>query len=201
MYSVELDVLRHGECEGGRIFRGSTDVSLSDVGWQQMEKSVALANSAWDAIVTSPLQRCSAFATRLGGQLNIPVVVQPLIKEMNFGDWEGREVSEISARYPEVMTAWTTNPVKNFPPNSEPFQNFSQRIELALEQSLKQYQNKKILWVAHGGVMRVLLSHCVCGHFNQINTWHVPYGCLSRLAFYHTSEFRRWQMLAHNLAG
>ena len=32
-----IDFLRHGECEGGEIFRGSgSDVALTDQGWQQM---------------------------------------------------------------------------------------------------------------------------------------------------------------------
>ena len=33
-----IDFLRHGECEGGNIYRGSTDVVLSRCGYRQMER-------------------------------------------------------------------------------------------------------------------------------------------------------------------
>ena len=35
-----VDLLRHGESEGGEIFRGSIDVPLTEMGWQQMQSAV-----------------------------------------------------------------------------------------------------------------------------------------------------------------
>ena len=61
-----VDVLRHGQCQGGQIFRGSTDVLLTDLGWQQMEQ--ALENyQGWEAVVASPLRRCQLFAEQYEG--------------------------------------------------------------------------------------------------------------------------------------
>ena len=42
-----IDILRHGQCEGGEIYRGSTDVPLTDLGWQQMRNAVA-SHNGWD---------------------------------------------------------------------------------------------------------------------------------------------------------
>ena len=67
-----IDFLRHGECEGGEIFRGSgSDVALTNKGWQQMRDSVQ-DMACWDSIITSPLQRCRRFASEQSGRLAIP---------------------------------------------------------------------------------------------------------------------------------
>jgi alpha-ribazole phosphatase len=85
-----IDFLRHGECEGGEIFRGSgSDVALTDKGWQQMRGSVQEL-SGWDSIITSPLQRCRRFATEQSERLSIPLTENTNWREIHFGDWEGR---------------------------------------------------------------------------------------------------------------
>jgi len=56
-----IDLLRHGDVEGGDVFRGSSDDPLSDDGWRQMQDALE-DKSGWDVIITSPLQRCCEFA-------------------------------------------------------------------------------------------------------------------------------------------
>ena len=67
-----IDILRHGQCQGGEIYRGSTDVSLTDLGWQQMRNAVA-SHSGWDAVVSSPLTRCKLFAQEHAAENQIPI--------------------------------------------------------------------------------------------------------------------------------
>ncbi|KIZ32850.1 alpha-ribazole phosphatase, partial [Stutzerimonas stutzeri] len=56
--SARIDLLRHGETERGGGFRGSLDDALTDRGWQQMREAVDGAGP-WDALISSPLQRCA----------------------------------------------------------------------------------------------------------------------------------------------
>ena len=67
-----IDFIRHGTPEGGRLYRGSTiDDPLGEKGWQQMWRAVGdLCH--WDAIVSSPLRRCLAFAEALGERHGLP---------------------------------------------------------------------------------------------------------------------------------
>jgi alpha-ribazole phosphatase len=37
-----FDVIRHGEPEGGPMYRGSKDDPLSPVGWQQMRSAITI---------------------------------------------------------------------------------------------------------------------------------------------------------------
>jgi len=62
-----LDLLRHGQPEGGNVFRGRTDHPLTEEGWQQMYQSCE--NRQWDVIITSPLSRCQEFAHKLADKL------------------------------------------------------------------------------------------------------------------------------------
>ena len=70
---IIVDFMRHGEPEGGEVLRGRVDHPLSKLGWQQMQLAAApglvngqsAATSQWTDIISSPLQRCRAFAEKL----------------------------------------------------------------------------------------------------------------------------------------
>ncbi len=61
--SVVVDLLRHGACAGGEIYRGRSDVALSELGLKQMQ--AAVLGLHWQSIISSPLQRCDKFAQGL----------------------------------------------------------------------------------------------------------------------------------------
>ena len=63
-----FDLIRHGEPEGGPMYRGSKDDPLSEAGWRQMRGAITEADS-WDAIVTSPMSTLRAFCSRTGRSL------------------------------------------------------------------------------------------------------------------------------------
>ena len=70
--SLRIDLLRHGETERGGGFRGSLDDALTARGWQQMHAALHGAGP-WDALISSPLQRCAAFASQLAAQRALPL--------------------------------------------------------------------------------------------------------------------------------
>ncbi|MBV7317186.1 hypothetical protein [Shewanella sp. NIFS-20-20] len=41
--TVRLILIRHGECEGGAIFRGHCDVAPTELGQQQLQQSLTQA--------------------------------------------------------------------------------------------------------------------------------------------------------------
>ncbi len=62
-----VDLLRHGEPEGGNKYRGALDDPLSELGWAQMRAATG-DRCPWQAIVSSPLRRCAAFARELANR-------------------------------------------------------------------------------------------------------------------------------------
>jgi len=56
--------------------------------------------SDWDIIISSPLIRCYDFAKELSTKLKIPLDIEADLKEVGFGDWEGRTQTEIKQSNP-----------------------------------------------------------------------------------------------------
>jgi alpha-ribazole phosphatase len=151
-----IDIIRHGEPEGGSRYRGHVDDPLSERGWAQMRAAVE-GRGGWQQIVTSDLSRCAAFADELGTRLSIPVERSEQFREIGFGDWEGMTAKEILAQDEAALSAFWRDPLNNTPPNAEPLAEFYRRIDSAWEGMLAAHSGKQILLVGHAGMMRVLL--------------------------------------------
>ncbi len=151
-----IDIIRHGEPEGGSKYRGHVDDPLSERGWAQMRAAVE-GRDEWQQIVTSDLSRCAAFAEEVGGRLAIPVEQTDRFREIGFGDWEGMTAKEILAQDEAALSAFWRDPLSNTPPNAEPLADFYRRIGNAWDQMLANHGGKRILLVGHAGMMRILL--------------------------------------------
>lgn len=159
MTDTLIDLLRHGEPVGGRRFRGDgIDDPLSEKGWSQMWRAVG-GHAPWDRIVTSPMQRCRAFAERLGDRHGLPVDIEPRFREVGFGSWEGATPDEILEREPESYAAFYRDPVHHRPPGAEPLQAFGMRVNGALADAIRKFPGRHLLVVAHAGVIRAALGH------------------------------------------
>ncbi len=177
-------LLRHGEAAGGTRFRGPSDDPLTPEGWRQMAAALAdkrllvtgldgrvpsLQRStvslpecrspvaAWERIVTSPLRRCAAFARDWGERHGIAVSTDERLVELDFGDWEGRTPAEIHATDPQALERFWTDPWQHPPPGGESLADFRRRVLAAWHDWNRRQEN--ILFITHGGVIRLLLWH------------------------------------------
>ncbi|AKH68921.1 fructose-2,6-bisphosphatase [Spongiibacter sp. IMCC21906] len=194
-----IDLLRHGACQGGEIFRGSTDVLLSELGWQQMQDKLAsLSSPGWDHIVSSPLQRCWRFATAVSEERGLPLEHYRDFREMHFGDWEGLKHDEARQQYPEEWRQFWSSPDMASPPNGEAMPDFCQRVTTAQDALVEQYQGKRVLLVAHGAVIRVMICHWLGMPMGAMTRLSVPYAGLSRFEIYHQQGRPPWvQLVSH----
>lgn len=197
MAATRIDVLRHGQCEGGEIFRGHFDAKLTDGGLAQMQVAYQAGQCEWDVIISSPLQRCWQFANSLGSIKASPVV-DVRLQEMSFGDWDGANIAEVWQRDYERVAAWSRNPAESTPPNGEPLATVAARVAAFFADCVAEHRGKNILLVTHGGIVRVLLTHILGMPLAHANRWEVPYGCLSRIAVYHDQNDQRAQLVSHN---
>lgn len=163
MIKLRIDLLRHGETTLSRTLRGHLDDPLTEMGWQQMQSTIQqhIESKAyhWDVIISSPLQRCRLFAEHLAEQLQVPSTINPHIKEMDFGDWEGISIQKIFETAPELLSNFWQYPTQFHAPNAETFAQFQQRILTGIEQvytlmQVQQYQSALV--VTHGGVIKLL---------------------------------------------
>lgn len=156
---TRIDFLRHGEPEGGNRYRGSgTDDPLSAAGWQQMWAALE-GKAGWDAVVSSPMLRCRAFAEALAGSRSLPLEIIHDLREAGYGVWEGRAPAEISATEPEAYRALYADPLHCRPQGAEPLKTFTSRVTQAWWQVMEKYAGQHVLLVSHAGTMRAILNH------------------------------------------
>ncbi|WP_353222680.1 histidine phosphatase family protein [Salinisphaera hydrothermalis] len=198
MTTTTVDILRHAECEGGSIFRGSTDVPLSDEGWARLRR-VTEPLDGWDAIVTSPMRRCREFATELSTARDVPLTVDERFREMHFGDWEGVLISDVWAGQPEAARAWYVDPENHTPPNAEPLTSTRGRVAEGWAELVAVNRGGHVLLVAHGGVIRNLVSHVLDLPLMATNRFGMPYGCRARIEITHDGESAMPRLMGYNL--
>ncbi|WP_290650911.1 histidine phosphatase family protein [Aquisalimonas sp.] len=195
--STWVDLLRHGQPEGGQRYRGHQDDPLSHVGWEQMRAAVG-ARDRWDAVITSPLLRCRAFAQAIADERGIPLHVEPAFKEISFGRWEGLKAEEILARDGDRLAAFWSDGDANPPPGGEELGAFHARVAGAWARWTERLWGQHVLLVAHGGVIRMIVAEVLEVPPTRIMAGlHVPYACRSRVRMDRTEHGLLTCLVAH----
>lgn len=157
MNAPRIDLLRHGETLAPGAYCGSTDVALSALGLQQMHE--ATRGRHWDRIVGSPLQRCARFAQDLAQRLDVPCALEPRLRELHFGRWEGCTAAELQEREPEALQRFWQDPERHPPPEAECYATLRARVlQWRREYRERAPAGERLLVVCHGGPIRVLLA-------------------------------------------
>ena len=177
--NLRLDLLRHGETTAGSGFFGSSDVPLSERGWQQLRGAVV--GGDWEVVVSSPLQRCQAFAEELARQSGLPLQIEADLRELHFGAWEGRNAAQILREDEHALGAFWTDPYGFTPPDGEPLREFASRVLGAVERLQSERAGQRALLLTHGGVMRLLLARARRLPEAQLLQVEVGHGALHRL--------------------
>ena len=195
-----FDLIRHGEPEGGRKYRGLIDDPLSDQGWQQMQAQV-FESDQWDAVLTSPLKRCADFAASVAEARGLPLYEEPDLREMSFGDWDGYTPDAIARETPEALKAFWRDPVNCPPPGGENIATFYRRVEGAMVHWREELQGQRTLLVGHGGVIRMILATVMATPLEKaMGAVSVPFACRSRIRMDRIAETREWLscLVAHH---
>lgn len=153
---MEINLLRHGEYEGEKVYCGVTDRKISQFGWQQMLE-VCLKKNSWQSIVSSPLSRCREFAEYLSEMMKLPLHIDPCWQEMNFGEWDGLSALEIMKFDEKKLYSFWENPYENCAPGGETLKNMQSRVLNAWQSLI--CKNKSVLVITHGGPIRIVHCH------------------------------------------
>ena len=190
-----VDLLRHGEPEGGQRYRGDgCDDPLSALGWAQMERAVAV-DDGWQRVISSPMLRCRAFAERLAQAHGLPLGFAPDLREVGYGDWEGRTREALQRERPEEYRAFYADPVHARPQGAEPLAAFRRRVEAAFLQEVGSLEAERVLVVAHAGVIRALVGWVMAAPDARLFQLECDYASRTRL---HRHPTRGWRLLHTN---
>ncbi len=175
-----IDLIRHGEPEGGRLFRGWRDDPLSSMGWDQMRNATS-GLAAWDYIISSPLQRCAQFAEALSNSTGIDWVTDARLKEIGFGEWEGKSPEILYRESPQRVGDFWNNPVDCPPPGGEPMRQFQSRVLAAWQEIQSAHAGQHLLIVGHGGVNRLIIGKVLGIPLQHLFRLELPYAGVSRI--------------------
>jgi broad specificity phosphatase PhoE len=167
--ATTLYLIRHGATEGNseKRYKGSIDVPISQEGLEQVRRSAEfirgdLEGGSLSAVYASPLSRAYDSAELIAAPFGLSPIVIAELKERNFGIWEGMALSEIHEKYPDAFRAWAANPLEHSPLGGESTIEVRERIVPTVEGIVARHRDEDIAIVAHGGVNRVILCHCLC---------------------------------------
>jgi len=156
-----LLLCRHGQTDfnASLRFQGQLDEPLSELGRQQAQLLAGrLAEESVDVAYTSDLCRAHETATVALAGRPIPLHVDPRLREIAFGRWEGMTFAEIKDKYPDDVAARDRDRVHYAMPGGESLAQLGQRVRSFMEDVLPRHEGQSMLFVAHGGTVNAVIS-------------------------------------------
>lgn len=153
-------LVRHGETEWNKLgkFQGCKDIDLSEEGFKQAKYLFNRFNNDFDYIYTSPLKRALQTAEVITTNNEIKPTIINELREINFGEWEGLTIKEIENNFPDEFNNWRTDKIDAFMCGGDlSINNASMRAKSAIYDIVAKHKGKKILIVAHGGIIKASL--------------------------------------------
>jgi probable phosphoglycerate mutase len=162
-------LVRHGESAPAHpdqpfpLVDGHGDPPLDPVGQEQAEQLAArLANERIDAIYVTNLCRTLQTAAPLAKRLGIEPIVEPDLREVYLGEWEGGQFRVRAAADDPVFEQIFAQERWDVIPGAEALEEFDRRCARGLARIVAAHADGRVMVVAHGGVIGQLL-HQVTG--------------------------------------
>jgi alpha-ribazole phosphatase len=154
-----LVLLRHTEPEEdahGRCY-GTLDVGLSPAGHAHARRLAdELADLTLDAVYASPRRRALDTAAPIAASHGLQPAADERLRELDFGELEGRTYEDIAASLPDLYAAWMTAPTTVRFPGGESYADLRERAVAACDEIRRRHAHALV--VTHGGVARAVLA-------------------------------------------
>jgi probable phosphoglycerate mutase len=156
-------LVRHGESQPEHPDRpfpmtgGHGDPPLDPVGVKQAELVAdRLQHENIAAIYVSTLQRTHETAAPLAARLGLTPVVEPGLREVFLGDWEGTFRARVAAADP-ILERIFTEQRWDVIPGAEAHDEFDDRVWNAFQRIVAAHADQRVMVVSHGGTIGQLL--------------------------------------------
>lgn len=185
-------LVRHGQttANAGGVLAGRTDVELNDHGRAQVQALAGrLADVPLAAAVTSPLLRTrQTLAAVLAGRPDVPVVEDPDLSEVEYGEWTGAELAELAKDplWPVVQA----HPSAVTFPGGESMAAMSARAVAAVRGRCAEHEpGANLLFVSHGDVIKAILADALGMHLDAFQRINVNPASVSVVRYVHGRPF------------
>jgi broad specificity phosphatase PhoE len=179
-------LLRHAEVESRyhRVFGGKIDMDLSPLGRQQAEKlGDYLKRYPIDAIYASPMKRAQQTLEPIAQHFACETNIHPALHEVDFGAWTGLGWQELHDKHGVSAYSWLDMIEKGSVPQGETGEIFRNRIEPCVRGILMDNPTKNIALLAHGGVIRMILSILLDIPLSKTAVFEIDYASVTILDY------------------
>jgi probable phosphoglycerate mutase len=157
-------LVRHGEsapARPGRPFAlrdGHGDPELHEDGWKQSRRLAhRLANESIDAIYVTTLRRTSETAEALATALGLEPIVEPDLREVFLGEWEGGLLRQKAVERDPIVAEIYRQERWDVIPGAEPPEDFLARVLGAIDRIVAAHPGGRVVVVTHGGVIGAIM--------------------------------------------
>ena len=163
--STELVLIRHGESAPARFDRpypyrdGHGDPELAPQGRAQAEKLAdRFAGQHFDAIYVTTLRRTHQTAAPLAARLGIEPRVEPDLREVHLGEWEGGLLRKHVAEGHPLVTEMNVKQRWDVIPGAESTEQLAARVGAGIRRIAAAHPDQQVAVVVHGGVIGQVLA-------------------------------------------
>jgi probable phosphoglycerate mutase len=197
--SLTIYFLRHGQTELSRedAFCGSgLDPELTPEGLEMARAFAdAYAATSWRAIYASPLRRTVATAQVLCDAVGMPMQLRDGLKEIAYGEWEGKSKETVASVYHDEYLSWLADPAWHPPTGGERTVMIARRGLEVTEEISRLYTDGNVLVVSHKATIRIILCSLL-----GIDAGRFRYRLVCPVASVSVVEFTAQGPLLHTLA-
>ena len=181
-----LYLIRHGVTQSNKekIYVGWGEEELIKEGVMQAEQ-VGEKIQEWGitGIYASPIKRALQTAQILNRYVKKELKIDPGLKEIKMGAWEGLSEKEIIAKYPAEHALWLKKPAELKLDGRETLLDVQQRVVRAVNKILKENEGTISVAVTHMAPIRCLVLYYNHLSLNMYKSIDVPNLSIHRVKF------------------
>lgn len=162
---TRIILTRHGQTIWnieGRV-QGNLDSPLTEKGILQARSlAYRLKEEGIQHIYASDLPRAIGTAEEIRREIGLSALsVSPALRELSFGEWEGRVWLQLREEFPDIFKIWDIEPHRVTVPGGENMEMVSQRAWAFLEEIIQTHQGETVCVVTHGLTLKLLVTRAM----------------------------------------
>ncbi|MEN1937383.1 histidine phosphatase family protein [Paenibacillus sp. 102] len=185
---LTIYLVRHGETQWNTENRlqGWKNSPLTEKGIRNAKLlGKRLSNIEFCAVYSSPNERTIQTAKYICSGRNIPIITDENLKEISYGEWEGKTKEEIEKNFKkEYFHYWNAPHLYDHRPHKgEGINDLKKRVENVLNKILAENPSGNVLIVSHAATIKALLLYTM--NISTEKMWDPPFIYGTSLTVFH----------------